>query len=683
MSDQHKSDAVFIQSLNSRIATEWRWFVAGIVLLTAVLTIWGNQLGLSRLNNVLYDFALISSRGDASPQDVVIINIDDASIEKLGYWPWRRATHAALLAHLQDARVVGFDLLFPDINPSYPRDDDLLAAAIGEHGRVVLAEYIDPDSGLTIKPLPKLARMAAQRGVVNTIIDDDGLVRRVQLQPSDGKQTSLHFSSAVYAAGQEKSSVATPAGQLSSPSDLLTTEAGESASNHAELIAPTALLTPSLYLIPYVGRAGSFPMVSYHQVLSGQIPAETFKDKYVLVGAWAAGMGDVFSVPTSFQGQPMAGVEVLANSLQALLSDRWIYLPPLWASLLFALIPVLVICLGLRRVSPRQAFFGSLLTIVFILLASFISLRFFSYWFEPVAGLIGVMLAYPLWSWRSQEAALWHIDRELHRLDKDNLLIGQTLRSDEKRLFDRSLPARIQALYKGVGMLRRAVRQREETLRFLSHDMRSPQSAILALTQLQRDKTLALPEPEVYDQIDRYAHTTLGLVDGFVQFARAESVGLQLRPVNLVDCLHEACDSRWPRAQAKQMSIDFEPLRSVAWVEADEQMLLRVFGNLLDNAINYSPAGTNIHCRLVLQEPFWLVTISDEGEGIAPDDLKNIFLPFSRGQHSPSKQPEGSGLGLAYVYAVVSRLQGEVDVDSTLGVGSTFFIRLPVLYVDE
>src|SRR5690625_7691451 len=115
--------------------------------------------------------------------------------------------------------------------------------------------------------------MAAQRGVVNTIIDDDGLVRRVQLQPSDGKQTSLHFSSAVYAAGQEKSSVATPAGQLSSPSDLLTTEAGESASNHAELIAPTAVLTTSLYLITFERISSSFPMVYYHQVLSRQLPA--------------------------------------------------------------------------------------------------------------------------------------------------------------------------------------------------------------------------------------------------------------------------------------------------------------------------------------------------------------------------------------------------------------------------
>src|SRR5690606_5088168 len=106
-----------------------------------------------------------------------------------------------------------------------------------------------------------------------------------------------------------------------------------------------------------------------------------------------------------------------------------------------------------------------------------------------------------------------------------------------------------------ISQLRQAQRTREETLRFISHDMRSPQNSILALTQLQQDPDTALPQETLLQRMRHYAVKTLGLVDGFVQLARAESVTIQLRPLNLSDLLMNASDELWALAQQRHIRI--------------------------------------------------------------------------------------------------------------------------------
>src|SRR5690606_36340106 len=90
----------------------------------------------------------------------------------------------------------------------------------------------------------------------------------------------------------------------------------------------------------------------------------------------------------------------------------------------------------------------------------------------------------------------------------------------------RSLSARVTQLHSAITQLRLAHQKRDETLRFLSHDMRAPQNSILALTQLQQKSGTCLPQPEFLQRIDNYATRTLGLVDGFVQLAPAEAAPL-------------------------------------------------------------------------------------------------------------------------------------------------------------
>src|SRR5699024_11988229 len=93
-------------------------------------------------------------------------------------------------------------------------------------------------------------------------------------------------------------------------------------------------------------------------------PANTFKDKYVLIGAWSSGLGDFYPTPfSSTENTSMPGVEILANATNNLLHNQWIHKPPNWIKILANILPVIFICLSLRQLSPRYAFFGTSLVI--------------------------------------------------------------------------------------------------------------------------------------------------------------------------------------------------------------------------------------------------------------------------------------------------------------------------------
>lgn len=115
------------------------WLTVALALLAALLG-WFNGLG--RVDQILYDRAVALTGRDISP-DIVIVAIDDSSIDALGRWPWRRAVHAALLDRLQGARAVGLDLIFAEPDTTYPGDDVILADSIRRNGRTVLPVVLD------------------------------------------------------------------------------------------------------------------------------------------------------------------------------------------------------------------------------------------------------------------------------------------------------------------------------------------------------------------------------------------------------------------------------------------------------------------------------------------------------------------------------------------------------------
>ncbi|WP_323120882.1 CHASE2 domain-containing protein [Burkholderia alba] len=232
-----------------------------------------------------------------------------------------------------------------------------------------------------------------------------------------------------------------------------------------------------------------------------------------------------------------------------------------------------------------------------------------------------------------------------------------------------------------VTELHAAERQREEALHLLSHDMRSPQSSILALVEIERQRVESEHTRGLLARIERYAQRALMLADEFVQLARAESQTYQLEPASFADLLIDASDEVWPQAQAKHIRIDTLFGDDLCWVSADRSLMTRALVNILNNAVKYSPTDTVIACTLSTERRSrrMLCTIRDQGYGISPEDQRHLFERFKRFHTNERPEVAGSGLGMAFVKTVVTRHGGGVSVDSALGVGTAIAITLPLL----
>jgi len=233
-----------------------------------------------------------------------------------------------------------------------------------------------------------------------------------------------------------------------------------------------------------------------------------------------------------------------------------------------------------------------------------------------------------------------------------------------------------------VTELRAAQREREEVLRFLSHDMKSPATSLLGLAQLQRDPARALAHHELSQRLDLLALRVLTLVDNFVALARAESADpATFDRFDLRDAVQDAYDEVWAAAQARKIAISPAVSEDSCMVSGDRQLLARAIINLLSNAIKFSVPGSRVELLCEHAGANAIVSIVDDGPGVEPERRAALFLRFSRGVHRGS-DPGGTGLGLAFVRVVAEKHGGAAWAEHEREQGTVFRISLPLVSGD-
>ena len=223
-----------------------------------------------------------------------------------------------------------------------------------------------------------------------------------------------------------------------------------------------------------------------------------------------------------------------------------------------------------------------------------------------------------------------------------------------------------------------ARREREDVLQLLSHDMRAPQSAILALLEKKEGKVAG----DVRKRIAQQAHRTLNLADNFIDIARMKNKGFEPEDILLADMMHEAADGLWPLASARKISFTFDDRSEDAFVEGEQSSMFRAITNLYDNAIKYSPDGGEIRTvlrRLQLgRQNHVRVDIIDQGSGISDNILPELFGKFVSNAGESRARVQGIGLGLHHVESVITRHGGEVSASNAKDGGAIFTILLPI-----
>ncbi|MQY19423.1 Adaptive-response sensory-kinase SasA [Nocardia sp. RB20] len=251
-----------------------------------------------------------------------------------------------------------------------------------------------------------------------------------------------------------------------------------------------------------------------------------------------------------------------------------------------------------------------------------------------------------------------------------------------------SMLAQIQQAFAATEASEEGARRSEAKMRRFvadaSHELRTPLTTIQGFAELYRQG--AVPEPELLmDRIERESKRMGLLVEDLLMLARLDAQRpLERRPVDLLaigsDTVHNlrALDAtKHPDGPPRPIDLEIRSGEGTLEVSGDEARLRQVLGNLAGNALVHTPAGTAVTVRLTPAEHEVLMEVVDTGPGLPPAEAERIFERFYRTDTSRSRDSGGTGLGLSIVQALVASHGGTVSVDSVLGEGTTFTVRLP------
>ncbi len=216
-------------------------------------------------------------------------------------------------------------------------------------------------------------------------------------------------------------------------------------------------------------------------------------------------------------------------------------------------------------------------------------------------------------------------------------------------------------------------RQRQAMVSDVAHELRTPLGNITGWLEATQDG-LAEPDPHLIDMLLEESLLLQRLVDDLHDLAQADAGTLRLHPEPIA--LDDVADQVVNAQQNREVLLRAET--TPIHLTADPVRLRQALGNLVVNAVRYTPPGGEVVVKLFRERDDAVLEVSDTGTGIAPDDVPHVFDRFWRADKSRSRRTGGSGLGLAITRHLVEAHGGTVSVTSTLGEGSTFRISLPL-----
>jgi len=226
-----------------------------------------------RLNDAFYDYNMKQAMSHAPHEDIIVIDIDQESLDLIGTFPWPRDTYIPLLEALSEAKVVAFDITFRT-NSEDPAVDEAFSSELAKHDNVIIPSFVELENFFSketkvtkdqlikgqslLKAIPPIAS-AAKTAHINAVLDDDGVIRRtwLMLDSPEGKIPSLAYQVA----------------------DMYGADVKPFLNDHPQ----------TEMAIKYDASTKDFMNIPFYMVLSGEVPPETFKDRIVFIGMAAAG----------------------------------------------------------------------------------------------------------------------------------------------------------------------------------------------------------------------------------------------------------------------------------------------------------------------------------------------------------------------------------------------------------
>lgn len=560
----------------------------------------------------------------APPQQlnqIVIIAIDDASLEKVPMrWPWERRIFAEILKKINLSNPGIIYLNFTLFGESkLPADDLSLSAVIERSGNIILPSYYDSGMKL-VSPLEAFSSHALKVGFVNKAKDRDEVVRR--FHPFYRTESGRIENYAV---------------ELSILSSLYNKK-------EKEIISKIPLLKDDSAYINYLASPDDFTVYSFFDVLTNKVDPSLLKMKVVLIGSTTEMIHDIHPTPIG----NMPGIYLVANTFITIMSNRFLKEPKYFLSLIL----FVVLALAVGFLTFRYGISRGILVIILISISIFI-ISFFLFrqgiildWLTPI--LVMVTSAIPITFVRYITILKMHMGD----LERANIEI----KNAQKEIVRREQLSTIGKLTSKI-----------------IHEINNPLGNMLDCIEILQEK---IKEPGEIQKILDIAHQ---------EATRAKKIGEELKtsytphveekiPTNINNLLLDIIETSGQRIKSKGIEIKPNLDDNLPLVPISPHKIKQVFLNMLLNAVDATESGKHIYISTKKSGIEWVdVIFKDEGCGISQEELGKIFEAF----YTTRKHKNGTGLGLFISDEIIRAHKGKILVESTVGVGTTFTIKLP------
>jgi signal transduction histidine kinase len=295
----------------------------------------------------------------------------------------------------------------------------------------------------------------------------------------------------------------------------------------------------------------------------------------------------------------------------------------------------------------------------------------------PVA--LVVALAIGIWLLRSISRPVYEMEKGMHAIAEGDLSYQLGIAPNQKEEFGR-LAASYQTMTRQLEQLERL---RAEFVGVASHELKTPINVIIGYLELLQEGIygeLTPKQKEVLQTITKQANTLTRLVKRLLDISRFEAGGgtIDVREVDLQRLLRTLESSFSVLANQRDIAFTVEHGQDLPHkVYWDEDRINEVLGNLLSNAFKFTPRGGKVALSVGSDENRVVITVTDTGAGIAPEQLPHIFDKFFQADNQAQAATKGTGLGLAIAKEIVEAHGGKITVESRVGEGTTFVVTLP------
>jgi len=576
-----------------------------------------------QIDNYAYDFFFRLHQPAPWQPESIILAADEESFSALGGLLKVRTALAHALQQIapMHPRAVAIDFIFTEAQD--PTGDRLLEDAFRATPHLILACDLIGNGERWDDPLPRFRQYATAVGHIQADLDPlDAISREIPLEKATSRDRR-------WALSLEAFRVSLGVSITESPEDLRV----------GDTVIPSSRASGRSVRIRYAPASmGGLPRISLKQLADDPTLAGRFRGKVVFAGVTAqTAVRDRWMTPLS-GSVSMPGIEIHASAFETFAHRLFLRDAPLTA--------VVLVC-------------------IFVIFASGCIFAFLNGWIANAAALALLLLAHALPYLTFTQSVVFPFMPVAASAWLSVIAAAAWQHVITRNQLGRSEAARAQY---------------REAMQFVTHEMKTPLTAIQGSSELMG--RYALPEEkrkQMAQMINSESKRLAQMIETFLNSERLSQGQLELKrerfsPEEIVE---RSVERIRPVADRKAIRVSVEPLPA-APLTGDRELMEFAIYNLLTNAVKYSPPDSLVTVSGIRENGRVHVSVQDQGVGISPKDARRIFERFYRTKTAEQSNEKGTGIGLSIVEQIVEQHGGTVAVESEVGKGSTFTVSLPI-----